>query len=91
MTASSTRSFNRSLAGKTPSLTISSATAPTNVTISVGDSDDTNTEILDGLVPGQLVVTRTISAGTATVTTAPSILSSLGAGGRTGGGARPTT
>ena len=90
---SSTRSFTRTGGPSSQSLTISSAVAPTNVTVTVGDSDDTNTEITGGLNPGQLVVTRTIAAGTATSATAPSILSSLGAGGRTGtgGGGRPAT
>ena len=58
-------------------MTIASATAPTKVFVTIGDADDTNTEITNGLERGQLVVTRTITAGTATTAT-PNILSSLG-------------
>ncbi len=58
-------------------VTISSATAPTQILVTVGDSDDTNTEITSGLERGQFVVTRTIAAGSATTAT-PNILSSLG-------------
>ncbi|NMB48348.1 efflux RND transporter periplasmic adaptor subunit [Candidatus Kuenenbacteria bacterium] len=39
-------------------------TAPTRQTVTVGSSDDTNTEITAGLAEGDLVVSRTISSGT---------------------------
>jgi hypothetical protein len=65
------------------------------VTVVTGLSDDTNTEIVSGLNRGQLVVTRTIAASAAQTTTAPSLLSGLGArtgaGGGGGGAARGAT
>ncbi len=87
--ATSTENFAGSF-GQTRTMTISSSMAPTQVVVTVGDTDDTNTEILTGLERGQLVVTRTVAAGS-TTTTAPSILNTLG-GNRgtsagTGGGA----
>jgi hypothetical protein len=89
--ASSTRAFSGSFTGGTgtgrasASLTIPSSVPPTNVVVTVGQSDTTNTQILTGLTTGQWVVTRTIAGTTASAATAaPSLLSSLGAGGRTG-------
>jgi len=82
--------------GTGQSLTISTAVMPTQVTVTTGQSDDTNTEITSGLEAGQLVVTKTLTTSSGT-TAAPSILNSIGgsrpatsgAGGavRTGGGA----
>ena len=99
--ASSTRQFGSSTnsgtgaTGAARTLTISSATPPTQVTVVTGLSDDTNTEIVSGLNRGQLVVTRTIAASAAQTTTAPSLLSGLGArtgaGGGGGGAARGAT
>ncbi|MBU6427022.1 HlyD family efflux transporter periplasmic adaptor subunit [Patescibacteria group bacterium] len=68
-------------------ITISSATAPRNVTVTVGNSDDSNTEIISGLQVGQWVVTRTTSGSAAQTTSAPSILNSFGGnrGGPAGG------
>ena len=91
---SSSRALSASSA-QTRTTTISSATLPAQTIVTVGDSDDTNTVILSGLNPGQLVVTRTIASGSAQTTGAPSILSSLGgnrggATGGAGGAARPT-
>jgi multidrug efflux pump subunit AcrA (membrane-fusion protein) len=103
--ASSTRqyigssTFQRSTASQaeTRTITISSAVAPKQVTITTGLSDDTNTEIISGLNRGQLIVTRTIAASGTQTTTAPSILNSLGSrtgggggGGRAGGMSTPT-
>ncbi|MES2216273.1 MAG: HlyD family efflux transporter periplasmic adaptor subunit [Patescibacteria group bacterium] len=72
-------------------MTIGTSTLPTRVFVTVGDSNDTSTEILSGLTPGQLVVTRTVAANgtTATQSSAPSIFSSFGGGARgaTGGNA----
>ena len=66
-------------------ITISSTLAPRQVVVTVGDSDDTNTEILSGLSAGDLVITKTTTSSSATQTsTAPSILSGL-SGGRVGG------
>jgi len=70
--------------GTARTMTVSSATLPQLIVVTVGASDDTNTQILSGLNPGQLVVTRTIAASSAAATAAPSLLSSLGAGGRAG-------
>ncbi len=69
--------------------TISTSVSPTKVTVTTGVSDDTNTEILDGITAGQYVVTKTTAGSAAQTTTAPSILSSLGA--RTGGTAATRT
>ncbi len=74
-------------------IAISTATIPTKTTVTIGDTDDTNTQIIDGLTSGQFVITKTVAAGSVQTTTAPSILSSIGAqrgatgGLRTGGGA----
>jgi multidrug efflux pump subunit AcrA (membrane-fusion protein) len=75
--------------GRTTNLTISSDIAPTSQTVTIGSTDSTNTEIQSGLTAGEWVVTKTTtSATTAKTTAAPSLLSSMGAGGR-GGGVRP--
>lgn len=58
--------------------TITSTTAPKQQVVTVGLSDDTNTEIVSGLSSGEWVVTRTITTASAQTTTAPSILNSLG-------------
>jgi HlyD family secretion protein len=64
-------------------------TSVTSKMVQIGLSDNTNTQIISGLNPGDLVVTQTIS-GTAvkTTTSSASILSGLGGGGgtRAGGG-----
>lgn len=74
--------------GQARTVTITSATAPTQITVTTGDTDDTNTEVVSGLERGQFVVTRTIAAGSATTVT-PNILSSIG--GNRGAGASRTT
>ena len=102
--ASSTRQFSGGFTGGTGtgraglSVTMPSATPPSSVNVTVGQSDSTNIQIVSGLTPGQWVVTRTIAGSTAlAATAAPSLLSSLGAGARGagaggfGGGARPAT
>jgi multidrug efflux pump subunit AcrA (membrane-fusion protein) len=81
--------------------TITTGAAPTNVVVVVGQSDDTNTQIVSGLNPGDWVIVKTIvaSSQTASTASAPSLLSSLGGGARGafgggaggGGAARPTT
>ena len=63
-------------------------TSVTNKIVQTGLSDNTNTQIISGLNPGDLVVTQTVT-GTAVAakTTSTSILSSLGgAGGTRAGG-----
>ena len=83
--ATSTNNRPAGAFAQTRTMTVSSSIAPTQVVVTTGDTDDTNTEILSGLESGQLVVTRTIAAGS-TTTTAPSILNTLGGNrGATGG------
>jgi HlyD family secretion protein len=79
--------------GQGGGFTVPSATPPRNVPVTIGDSDDTNTEITSGLNPGQLVVTRVISSASSSGAAAPSILSSFGNRGGAGGagGARGAT
>jgi len=86
-TASSTRSrnFTSANSGGARAMTISSVLVPTQVSVTVGDYDDTNTEILSGLNPGTLVITKTTTGTAAQTTSAPSILNTLG-GGRGGAG-----
>lgn len=62
---------------RTRPVTITSTVAPTQIPVSIGDADDTNTEITGGIDAGTMVVTRTISSGS-TTTTAPNIFSSIG-------------
>ena len=79
--------------------TITTGAAPTNEVVVVGQSDDTNTQIVSGLNPGDWVIVKTVAASSQTASTAaaPSLLSSLGGGaqgafgGGGGGAARPTT
>ena len=98
--ASSTRAFSgsysaNSFGSSARNISISTTVSPTDVTVTTGASDDTNTEIIDGLQAGEFVITKTssVSATTAQSSSAPSILSSFGgrAGGTrvTTGGARP--
>lgn len=89
-TASSTRTFGGGgFAGASAQFTVSSAIAPRQQIVTVGDSDDTNTEIVSGLTPGQAVVVRTVTTS-ATSAATPSILNALGGRGAAGaGGARP--
>jgi multidrug efflux pump subunit AcrA (membrane-fusion protein) len=71
---------------------VPSATAPSQVPVTIGISDDTNVEILSGLTVGQQIVARTaISSATTKPTTTTSAASLLGgtrgATGGFGGGA----
>ena len=78
----------------TGSNSITSATPPGQIPVTIGISDDTNTEIISGLTEGQKIVIRSIAPKTTTATSAPSILGATGAGGRggaTGGAIRTTT
>lgn len=84
---SSTRSFGSS----TRSFTVSSTLKPEQVTVTTGKSDGTNTIILSGLKQGQLVITKTSAASSAQTSSAPSILSSIGARAGTGGSTRSST
>ena len=75
------------------------AVAPDRVTVEVGSSNDSETEIVSGLTEGQVIVTRTVTATAAATTTGGSGIPGLGgfggagatvrvqgAGGMTGGG-----
>jgi len=68
--------------GKTT--TISSNNPPTKITVTIGETDDTNTEITGGLQEGQWVVMRTIAASATSPTTAqtPNIFNSMTGGQR---------
>jgi membrane fusion protein, macrolide-specific efflux system len=59
---------------------------PVNQTVTVGLSDDTNTEITSGLTEGQKVITRTVNPNVSTSTTARRNTGGFG----TGGGGFPT-
>ncbi|PIY62693.1 hypothetical protein COY93_02560 [Candidatus Uhrbacteria bacterium CG_4_10_14_0_8_um_filter_58_22] len=76
---------------------VTSDTAPRQVQVEVGLSNDTSTEILSGLDEGGLVVTRTVTDSSAAGSTAaalrsttPSLLGNMGGGaGQRGGGFAP--
>lgn len=57
---------------------------PNKITVVVGVSNDSETEIISGLKEGDEVVTRTILPTAVKTTTAPSILSGAGSGNRGG-------
>lgn len=77
--SSSTKPYNSLSAPNTNrTITINTSTIPTKKDVTIGDSDDTNTEIISGLDKGVFVVTKTASTKTTTSTTAPSILSGVG-------------
>lgn len=65
---------------------ITSTILPSNQTVEIGGSNDTMTEITNGLAEGQYVVTRTITATTATTPTTQSTTGGLRIPGITGGG-----
>lgn len=62
---------------------VTSPTPPRQQPVEVGLSNDTSTEITSGLKEGDKIVTRTITATTASTQSAPSLFGA--AGGRTGG------
>lgn len=69
-----------------------SATPPTQVTVVIGISDDTNVEIVSGLTEGEQVVSRTITGTTAAGATNTTTLGGTRTGTvRTGGNATFTT
>ena len=73
--------------------TFSSSVAPINVPVTIGITDDINTQILSGLSAGQYAVTATVSGSSSsgsTSSSAPSLFSAVGAtrtGAAGGGGA----
>ncbi|MDB5238869.1 MAG: family efflux transporter subunit, HlyD family secretion protein [Candidatus Parcubacteria bacterium] len=75
--------------GASVQLAVTTSVAPQRVNVTVGDSDDTNTEITSGLSEGQFIITRTLASGSTASAAAPSILSGIG-GNRPGGAARTT-
>lgn len=68
---------------------IASSVAPNSVPVTIGLSNDTDTEILSGINEGDQVVSRIINPTTTTTTSAPSLFGS-GARGVTGGAVRAT-
>jgi len=62
-----------------------SDTAPQQIQVEIGISDDVNTEIISGLVEGQQIVVRTASSGSTQTTTTQSAPSLFGGGGGTRG------
>jgi RND family efflux transporter MFP subunit len=64
---------------------VTTKTLPTQVTVQVGDSNDTSTEITSGLTEGQTVVIKTASP-IKTTTAAPAAASAVRIPGLTGGG-----
>jgi hypothetical protein len=99
--STSTTTAARSFTAAARSITVPAANVTIkNVPVTVGLSNDTMTEILSGLAPGQFVVTATQSASTATKSAAASATSLLGGsstrgatgglGGGTGGFTRTT-
>lgn len=82
------------------SMGFADAVAPEQVPITIGLTNDTESEVTSGLDEGQLIVSRTVttSASTKSTSSSGSILSALGAagagggpGGNFGGGGRTTT
>ena len=71
------------------SLGIVSSSAPQNVPVTMGISDDTNTEILSGLTQNEQIVVRTTTGSTVSAAApATSRTTTGGAGARGGGGIR---
>lgn len=66
---------------------VTSPTLPTQKIVTTGLSNDTSTEIVSGLVEGDQIVTRTITASASTQKTAPSAPSLFGSPRGGGGGA----
>ncbi len=64
---------------------IASTRTPTQVSVVIGLSNDTSTEIISGLSAGDQVVVRTVTGTTQTTTQTPSLLNAVG-GARGGGG-----
>lgn len=58
---------------------------PESVSVTVGISDDTYTEILTGLTDGQQIIERTVTQKATTATSAPSLFGPPGGNNRTGG------
>jgi len=72
--------FDQKYSDAEASAGVISKIAPLSKEVTIGLSDDTNTEIISGLNEGDQVVSRTVTTSTKT-TAAPSILGSTGSGG----------
>ncbi len=73
--------------GASASQGVASKTAPQQIPVETGISDDTNTEITSGLTEGEQIVVRTVSAAvaqTAAKSSAPSLFGGSGGGMRGG-------
>lgn len=96
-TSTSSRTFSRTAGTaatrSTASITTTSVTDPIETIVTIGDADDTNTEILSGITEGQFVVTKTstVSSGTTNSTTSGGLLSNLFGGPRQNTATRTTT
>ncbi len=87
-TASSTRT-RKMFTNQTP---ITLSTTPTETPVTIGTTNNTQTEILTGLEEGQFVVSKTItSTSTSKTTTTTGSLFNLGGATRATGGQRPPT
>ncbi len=62
--------------------------APTQQQITVGISDDQNTEIISGINEGDKIVSKTVTGSVVTTAQAPSLLNAVGGNRSAGGGAR---
>jgi HlyD family secretion protein len=82
-TSSSTASSSRNFSGRKRTVAASD-TENTKVYVTTGLSDDINTEILSGINEGDQVVSKTVTASTATAKT-QTTFSLFGGGGRPGG------
>lgn len=68
-----------------------SAVAPKQIPVQIGVSNDLSTEIISGLKENDEIVTKTITGGASTATTAPSIFGAATGGARAGTAVRATT
>ncbi len=65
---------------------VASATAPQSVPVTLGISDNTNTQILSGVTAGEQIVVRTVTGSNATPTAAATATTRTTTGGGFGGG-----
>ena len=78
--------ISTSTAAGSASSGVISATAPQSVPVTIGISDNTNTQILSGLTEGQQIVVRTVTGTAATTKTAAATATSRTSTGGFGGG-----
>jgi HlyD family secretion protein len=80
--------FNPPLANSTGNTGVVSAVLPQDVMVQVGNSNNTQTEIVSGLTAGEQVVTRTITSSSGTTASAATAATTrtIGGGGSFGGG-----